>query len=67
MEVGTLVLDLLSQTEFIVVGKFVDGQYLLMENSEETQYNIDELHADKKTIIKDIETILRYSHQIEEV
>lgn len=67
MEVGTLVLDLLTQKEFIVVGKFVDGQYLLMENEVETQYTIDELHNDKRTIIKDIETILRYSHQLEEI
>lgn len=65
METGDLVLDLVTQKECLVVGKFVDGQYQLMENTQEASEAIEELHSEKNVIIKDIEVMLRYAHQIE--
>lgn len=67
METGQLVLDLITQREFLVVGKLVNGEYLLMEDSKYSQESIEELVDDKSTIINDTEVILRYSHQIEEI
>lgn len=67
METGAIVLDLVTQTEVVVVGKFTDGQYLLMELCKHSQEVIEELFDDKKAIIENVEILLRYSHQIEEI
>lgn len=69
METGTLVLDNITNNNFVVVGKFIDGQYLLIEelNNHESEDLVEDLYLEKNVVFEDLQVILRYPHQITEL